>query len=512
MMLPLAIFLAFEYSIDGTTFQTSNVFSNITLPTNRTLPIWLKQNGCARKIRDYVYPLVEPTNILLTPRASTCNPTLIEVNGGNSQVFNAQFYTNNFSTKDGYNIGGSATKTTGGILLTKNESDNKGYLLINKPEAFEKKSFTIDINHKSLALNGADGFSVSLGNATPIINNTVDYENGVTSGLVVRFKTFGTDRMEVFYNNTQLNMANQPSISIESGNTETYRIRVEGSNNVLNIFQGSNLKFAAILPAAYATDDFSNYQFIIAARTGGSSNENLISNVSIYNGVQLQASLDNSTFTDIPTTASIALPLTPAQIINNKVNVYFKVKDGCNFAMPKEVIAYKSAAAPTGTSTQNYTEGTTKFEDLTMTTESGYVLRWYTSPAGALSGSYASGLEPTALIPNGSTTVYAVAFPTFSTTCRSASTEVTLTTLSNQTFEKLGAKMYPNPTNITLSLQLTDFDNTTVKIIDINGRIMQNHKLNNALTTFDVSTLSNGLYFLQINSENGSATQKFIKQ
>lgn len=506
---------AFEYSIDGTTFQTSNVFSNITLPTNRTLPIWLKQNGCSRKVRDYVYPSTDPLTISMTvpsPNAA-CDPTGIIYSASGSFYGNTTLYSNNFSTKNGYVIGGSATKNVDGILLTKNESDNEGYLIVNKPEALDKNEFVFGFNHKSLNINGADGFSVNFGDATPIINNTVDYENGVTAGLSIRFKTFGTDNIQVYYNNTQITASTSNALTIETGNVEDYAVSV--SNNILTIVQGGFSKFIGTLPAAYATDNFANHQFVIAARTGGSSNENLIKSVSIRNKQVLQGSTDNTTFIDLPTFNSegtVTIPLAPSQIVENKAKLYFRVKNGCNFSTFMEITTNKTAAAPTGTSTQNYTEGTTKFEDLTMTTEPGYVLRWYTSPAGALSGSYASGLEPTALIPNGSTTVYAVAFPTFSTTCRSASTEVTLTNLSNQTFEKLGAKMYPNPTNTTLSLQLTDFDNTSVKIMDLNGRIIQNHKLNNALTTFDVSTLSNGLYFLQINSEKGNATQKFVKQ
>ncbi len=416
----------FEYSIDGTTFQTSNVFSNITLPTDRTLPIWLKQNGCSRKVRDYVYPSVEPIGINVAP-SSSCNPTAINISYPSS-LQNAAFYINDFSTKDGYVIGGSTTKTTGGILLTKNESDNEGYLLINKPEAFDKNGFAFTFIHKTATTNGADGFSFNLGNATPIVNNTVDYENGVTTGLAVRFKTFGTDNLQVYYNGTQLTMAGQPAITIETGNAETYIVRVK--NNILDIYQGNVIKFTTTLPVAYATDDFANHQFIVAARTGGSSNENLISVVNIDNTQVLQGSIDNVTFTDISDTEETALPLMLSQIVDNKTKVYFKVKNGCNFTTFTELTTNKSASAPTGTSSQNYTEGTAKFEDLTMTTESGYILRWYTSPAGALSGTYSSSLAPTALIPNGSTTVYAVAFPTFSTTCRSASTEVTLTAIT----------------------------------------------------------------------------------
>ncbi len=84
--------------------------------------------------------------------------------------------------------------------------------------------------------------------------------------------------------------------------------------------------------------------------------------------------------------------------------------------------------------------------------------------------------------------------------------------LSMVTFQKLGAKMYPNPTSGILTLELEEFNNASTKITDINGRVIQNQELSNAFTTFDVSNLSAGIYFLQINSEKGNAIQKFIKQ
>lgn len=84
--------------------------------------------------------------------------------------------------------------------------------------------------------------------------------------------------------------------------------------------------------------------------------------------------------------------------------------------------------------------------------------------------------------------------------------------LSMVTFQKLGAKIYPNPTNGILTLEFNEFENSSIKITDINSRVIQNQELSNAFTTFDVSNLSAGIYFLQINSEKGTATHKFIKK
>ncbi len=66
----------------------------------------------------------------------------------------------------------------------------------------------------------------------------------------------------------------------------------------------------------------------------------------------------------------------------------------------------------------------------------------------------------------------------------------------------------PNPTNNFLNITTQEIINT-IKIIDITGR-------NTNITNFennkiDVSNLQNGIYFLEITTENGLQTQKFIK-
>lgn len=70
--------------------------------------------------------------------------------------------------------------------------------------------------------------------------------------------------------------------------------------------------------------------------------------------------------------------------------------------------------------------------------------------------------------------------------------------------------VYPNPTNSTLQLNFSE--NNQVKsatILNLNGqKVMEVSGASN----FDVSALANGLYFIQVLSNNGIHTQKFIKQ
>ncbi|MBC7495261.1 MAG: T9SS type A sorting domain-containing protein [Flavobacterium sp.] len=84
--------------------------------------------------------------------------------------------------------------------------------------------------------------------------------------------------------------------------------------------------------------------------------------------------------------------------------------------------------------------------------------------------------------------------------------------LSTVNFEILGIKMYPNPTNGILTLELNNFEETFVTILNINGQVIKNFNVNSKLTTLNVSNLSAGMYFMQITTPRGSGVQKFIKQ
>ena len=74
--------------------------------------------------------------------------------------------------------------------------------------------------------------------------------------------------------------------------------------------------------------------------------------------------------------------------------------------------------------------------------------------------------------------------------------------------------IYPNPT--TGIINLTNRNNialTDAVVTDINGRVIQTIRLGdaNATTQISLETLSNGLYFVRINSENASVVRRVIK-
>ncbi|WP_339888194.1 T9SS type A sorting domain-containing protein [uncultured Flavobacterium sp.] len=70
--------------------------------------------------------------------------------------------------------------------------------------------------------------------------------------------------------------------------------------------------------------------------------------------------------------------------------------------------------------------------------------------------------------------------------------------------------LFPNPTNHLLNIDVPDnFEIKSINIINQIGQTVINQNEN--YKTIDVSTLSNGIYFIKINGENGTITKQFIK-
>lgn len=74
--------------------------------------------------------------------------------------------------------------------------------------------------------------------------------------------------------------------------------------------------------------------------------------------------------------------------------------------------------------------------------------------------------------------------------------------------------VFPNPTTSTITIQSnSDFQNAEIRIINALGKTEMQKLISNTNTTvLDVSTLSNGIYFVEIQSNNNFYTQKIIKQ
>lgn len=71
--------------------------------------------------------------------------------------------------------------------------------------------------------------------------------------------------------------------------------------------------------------------------------------------------------------------------------------------------------------------------------------------------------------------------------------------------------VYPNPANDIISVS-SAINMTGVQVVDLNGRIMKETTYQNVTSTsLNVSDLAAGVYFLNISSEAGSVSKKFMK-
>ena len=85
-------------------------------------------------------------------------------------------------------------------------------------------------------------------------------------------------------------------------------------------------------------------------------------------------------------------------------------------------------------------------------------------------------------------------------------------TLAVSQFENHGFKLYPNPVSNMLFIKSPASESYNLKVVNALGQLVLTKNGNTRSTTLDVKNLSKGLYFLNIDFENGnSQTIKFIK-
>lgn len=169
---------------------------------------------------------------------------------------------------------------------------------------------------------------------------------------------------------------------------------------------------------------------------------------------------------------------------------------------------------------------TTFFTRLGSATGSSQILKLYTNTTNSLTGATQVGsnitvtgatyTQQTSSFTAPSAGVYYLIFSN-ETPIVTTATSLRLDTvsfssvLSNNEFIETKFSIYPNPTSSILNI--SNSNNVEIKAIsvfDINGRLVKNQ--NGALTEINVSDLNAGIYFVTIETAEGKATKKFIKQ
>jgi hypothetical protein len=92
--------------------------------------------------------------------------------------------------------------------------------------------------------------------------------------------------------------------------------------------------------------------------------------------------------------------------------------------------------------------------------------------------------------------------------------EISVTLGVNETSINLKVLVYPNPTTNYLTLKVDDFQLSTFnfQLIDLQGKVMENKKVNRGTTTINVESLPTATYFLNVTMDNQLVkTFKIIK-
>ncbi len=75
-----------------------------------------------------------------------------------------------------------------------------------------------------------------------------------------------------------------------------------------------------------------------------------------------------------------------------------------------------------------------------------------------------------------------------------------------------GVKVYPNPTKGELNIEFLNDASKTVDVLDLTGRLVQSNNTNSKKMNVNLSSLSNGIYYVKIQSNKTVEVVKVVKQ
>jgi len=143
----------------------------------------------------------------------------------------------------------------------------------------------------------------------------------------------------------------------------------------------------------------------------------------------------------------------------------------------------------------------------TLTASGGVTYLWSVSGSGALLQGNPVTINPT------STTVYTVT----GTNANGCSNKATITQnvaecLSIKENNTNHVSVYPNPTSGALTIELNNTSEKTIIVTDVTGRIISSSTSALEVVNVNLSNLSNGIYYVKIQSATSSEVVKVVKQ
>lgn len=82
----------------------------------------------------------------------------------------------------------------------------------------------------------------------------------------------------------------------------------------------------------------------------------------------------------------------------------------------------------------------------------------------------------------------------------------------NNAISENEVSIYPNPTSSMLNVEMPNKNNSSIKIIDVSGRIIYSQIVSQKNTTIDLSKFNKGIYFVEVKNNQQSYVRKIIKE
>ena len=212
-----------------------------------------------------------------------------------------------------------------------------------------------------------------------------------------------------------------------------------------------------------------------------------------------------ATLSALPTTSNNGITGTWLPTLNNtQTTTYtFTPSAGQCATTASLTITVNSTPTPTGESAQTFNINNATLNDLVVNPIN---VVWYGSFSDANSGINPLPIE-TILI-NG-VSYYAVAT---SAACPSVPFEVTVTvTLGTNSFKDQSTIAYPIPSGGTVFLS-AKININEISVTNTMGQTIIDRKINNTTSSIDLSTFANGMYYLKIQTDDGTKIIKLIKK
>ncbi|MCX6210100.1 MAG: hypothetical protein NTZ59_11560, partial [Bacteroidetes bacterium] len=306
-----------EYSVDGTNFTTNN---NITNLNPGTYGSYARIGNAAYNAKGYnttvslgtqtitalsVAATLTPTNPTTCTSTGTIAISNVTHNFVPYDLVNISLTNQQLGASSIGNLGTCCNPIWGGfgdLVLTPNTSNRAGYIAFNSTVA-KPNAFIANYDVFVGGGNGGDGLSFNYGNLNTAGTAGTAAESGmVNSGLAIGFSDY-SNKITIYYNKTALQSYN---VNLNVNSYKSVAITVTYDGQLTLVYGGTTICSNYQLPAAYATDNKSSWQYALAARCGASNNYHSVKNVVIKdNDIQYSAN-GGQTWTSATTFTGLA--------------------------------------------------------------------------------------------------------------------------------------------------------------------------------------------------------------